>query len=156
MSSPVDRRVSTAKHGIRAALVRRPSVSHPFLTCPRYDLNALFTRGFGNLTINVQGLAKVSSIAPFPPCLIVLQGMFLPLAFYWGQDGARDNYSLQIRNIVEAGYRALPEKPVCLGECGIPFDMNEREAFRSGDFTWQERMMDALCTGLERSLVAFK
>lgn len=105
-----------------------------------YDLNALFTRGYGNLTINVQGLAK---------------GMFLPMAFYWGHEGARNNYWLQIRNIVEAGHRSLPEKPVCMGEVGIPFDMNEGEAFRTGDFTWHEKMMDAMCVGLERSLVAF-
>ncbi|KZV86991.1 cytoplasmic protein [Exidia glandulosa HHB12029] len=105
-----------------------------------YDLNALFTRGFGNFTINVQGLAK---------------GMFLPKTFYWGHGGARNNYSLQIRNIVEAGYRSLPEKPVCIGECGIPFDMNESEAFHSGDFQWQMKMMDAMCTGLERTLASF-
>lgn len=44
-------------------------------------------------------------------------------AFYWGQKGARDNYSLQMRNIVENGYRALGENPVMIGECGIPMDM---------------------------------
>ncbi|EJD50795.1 glycoside hydrolase [Auricularia subglabra TFB-10046 SS5] len=105
-----------------------------------YDLRALFERSFGDLTINVQGLAK---------------GMFLPLTLYWGHNSARDNYSLQIRNIVEAGYRSLPEKPVVIGECGIPFDMNGGEAFRSGDFGWQEKMMDALCTALDRALVSF-
>jgi len=49
--------------------------------------------------------------------------MFPPKAFYWGQRGARENYTLQIRNIVEASYRALGERPVIIGECGVPMDM---------------------------------
>lgn len=49
--------------------------------------------------------------------------MFLLKAFYWGHVGARNNFSLQIRNIVEAAYRVLGEMPVVIGECGIPMDM---------------------------------
>ncbi|KAF5384366.1 hypothetical protein D9615_003481 [Tricholomella constricta] len=105
-----------------------------------YDLNALFTKAFGDFTVNVQGLSR---------------GMFPLKAFYWGQQGARDNYSLQIRNLVEASYSSIGEKPVIIGECGIPMDMNQKEAFQTEDFTWQVRMMDAMLTGLERSLIGF-
>ena len=49
--------------------------------------------------------------------------MFPLKAFYWGQKGVRDHFALQIRNIVEAGYESLGEKPVIIGECGIPMDM---------------------------------
>lgn len=49
--------------------------------------------------------------------------MFPLKAFYWGQEGARDNFSLQIRNIVEHSYKSLGEQPVIIGECGIPMDM---------------------------------
>lgn len=49
--------------------------------------------------------------------------MFPLKGFYWGQKGARDNFALQIRNIVEHGYRSLGETPVIIGECGIPMDM---------------------------------
>ena len=49
--------------------------------------------------------------------------MFPLKAFYWGQKGARDNFFLQIRTIVEEGYRALGEKPVIIGEAGIPMDL---------------------------------
>ena len=52
----------------------------------------------------------------------MLQGMFLFKTFYWGQKGARDNYSLQICTIVENGYRVLGEIPVIIGVCGIPMD----------------------------------
>jgi hypothetical protein len=102
--------------------------------------------------------------------------MFLPKALYWGHAGARDNYAVQIRNIVEAGYRSLGERPVIIGECGVPMDMksvlllfffarhrlmdfrdsdSNKEAFESDDWAWQLRMMDALMTGLERALVGF-
>lgn len=49
--------------------------------------------------------------------------MFPLKAFYWGQKGARENYTLQIRNIAEEAYRSLGETPVVIGECGIPMDM---------------------------------
>ncbi|OCH85892.1 glycoside hydrolase [Obba rivulosa] len=105
-----------------------------------YDLNSLFAKAFRDFTVNVQGLSR---------------GMFPLKAFYWGQQGARDNFSLQIRNIVEAGYRSLGEMPVIIGECGIPMDLNKGEAFKTDDWTWQLRMMDAMVTALDRSLVGF-
>lgn len=49
--------------------------------------------------------------------------MFPLKAFYWGQRGVRDNYSVQIRTIVEKAYQVLGENPVIIGECGIPIDM---------------------------------
>ncbi|KAG6840292.1 hypothetical protein C0991_007685 [Blastosporella zonata] len=105
-----------------------------------YDLNALFAKAFGEFTVNVQGLSR---------------GMFPLKAFYWGQGGARKNFSLQIRNIVDRAYEVLGEQPVVIGECGIPMDMNKKAAFLTEDFTWQTKMMDAMLTGLERSLVGF-
>jgi len=105
-----------------------------------YDLYSLFNKSFGNLTVNVQGLSR---------------GLFAPLAFYWGHASARDNFSLQIGNIAREAYVSLGERPVVLGECGIPFDMNEKEAMRTNNFKWQAMMMDAMITGLERSLLSF-
>ena len=100
--------------------------------------------------------------------------MFPLKAFYWGQKGARDNFALQIRNIAEAAYRSLGENPVILGECGVPMDMKSVEfypplriffdsrlprsrgqSFETDDWVSQSRMMDAMITGLERSLVGF-
>jgi hypothetical protein len=57
---------------------------------------------------------------------------------------------------VEAGYRSLGERPVIIGECGVPMDMNRRAAFQTGDWTWQRRMMDGIITGLERANIGFK
>ncbi|KAK7680349.1 hypothetical protein QCA50_016589 [Cerrena zonata] len=105
-----------------------------------YDLNALFTKAYGDFTANVQGLSR---------------GMFPLKAFYWGHVGARNNFSLQLKNMTEAAYRSLGEKPVLIGECGIPVDLNKGEAFESDDWTWQNKMMDAMITALERSLLNF-
>ncbi|KAF8128604.1 glycoside hydrolase family 5 protein [Boletus edulis] len=105
-----------------------------------YDLNALFTKAFGDFTVNVQGLSR---------------GMFPLRAFYWGQKGARDNYSLQIRNIINVGHKVLGEMPILIGECGIPMDMNDKEALQTENWIWQYRMMDAMMTALERSLASF-
>lgn len=53
----------------------------------------------------------------------VMQGMFPLKAFYWGQRGARDNYSLQIKNIIDKAHKSLGDVPILIGECGIPMDM---------------------------------
>ena len=76
--------------------------------------------------MNVQGLSRVSVFnthsLPIRD-LIATQGMFPLKAFYWGQRGARENFSLQIRNIAQKGYEALGEVPIIIGECGVPMDM---------------------------------
>lgn len=69
--------------------------------------------------------------------------------FHWGHRGARDNFATQICTLVEASYRSLGDRPVVIGECGVPMDMNGRMAFNNDDWKWQRRMMDAMITALE-------
>lgn len=78
--------------------------------------------------MNVQGLSRVRRVGSADATRVLIewfnvQGMFPLKAFYWGQKGARDNFSLQMRNIVEEGYKSLGETPVIIGECGVPMDM---------------------------------
>ncbi|KAL7409574.1 glycoside hydrolase family 5 protein [Mrakia frigida] len=105
-----------------------------------YDLNALFTKGFGFMTINVQGLAR---------------GKFLPLCLYFGDSGAKKNYAHQLKNVLDSGYKILGERPQILGELGVPMDLNDKHSFRTSDFSWSSKMMDALISGLESNLVGF-
>ncbi|KAK4047845.1 hypothetical protein OIV83_005188 [Microbotryomycetes sp. JL201] len=105
-----------------------------------YDLQALFSKSLGHMSANVQGLSR---------------GMFLLKALYFGPWGLTKNYKKQIRNIVQAAYRKIGEVPIVLGETGVPFDLNGKKAFETGDYTWQERMMDSICSALEQNLVSY-
>lgn len=51
------------------------------------------------------------------------QGMFVLRALYWGDKGVRENYRLQIRNIVRAARERLGDVPIVFGECGVPMDL---------------------------------
>ncbi|KAH8918208.1 glycoside hydrolase family 5 protein [Atractiella rhizophila] len=103
-----------------------------------YDLNVLFSKQLGTMSVNVQGLSR---------------GMFILKALYFGLSGLKRNYELQVKNIVHAAYKNLGELPVIIAECGVPMDINRQSAFRTGYFKWQERMMDAILSAMESNLV---
>ncbi|WVQ85927.1 hypothetical protein IAT38_008095 [Cryptococcus sp. DSM 104549] len=105
-----------------------------------YDLNALFKKQYGFMSVNVQGLAR---------------GMFLLKALYFGQKAAKSNYALQIKTLVLGARLKLGPVPVIFGECGVPMDLNNEQALKTGDWKWQERMMDALISAMEGALVGF-
>lgn len=48
--------------------------------------------------------------------------MFLLNALYFGKS-VKDNYALQIRNIVQKARAKLGDVPIVLGECGVPMDL---------------------------------
>lgn len=101
------------------------SLLHTGTKLTRYDLNALFLKAYGDFSVNVQGLSRVGPLQRAGSQYLILssQGMFPLKAFYWGQKGARDNYTLQISNLANEAYRSIGEKPVIIGECGIPMDL---------------------------------
>jgi hypothetical protein len=96
-------------------------------------------------------------------------------AIYFGAKGAKTNYALQIGTILRSAQLSLGNTPVIIGECGIPIDMkcvslpfgvtfdvtdvgdrfSNSKAFTTNDFSWQERMMDALMGALETNLSCF-
>lgn len=49
--------------------------------------------------------------------------MFILKALYFGREGAKKNYALQLSKIVEASRQQLGEVPVIIGECGVPMDI---------------------------------
>lgn len=105
-----------------------------------YDLESLFTKSFGFMSANVQGLAR---------------GMPLWQALHFGRAGARKNYGTQMRNVVRAGYSAVGERPVIVGETGLPVDSNKAHGMRTGKWHWQARQADAVMCALESALTAF-
>lgn len=58
------------------------------------------------------------------------------------------SYATQMLNILRHGYRQIGEIPIILGETGCPFDLNDKAAFRTKDFRWQERMLDGICSAI--------
>jgi hypothetical protein len=74
----------------------------------------------------MQSLSKVLSLVIeiwVLDAYVVFWGMFSLKALCWGQQGARENYSLQIQDIVDHSYKVLGWKPILIGECGILMDI---------------------------------
>lgn len=106
-----------------------------------YDLNVLFSKAHGLMSVNVQGLSR---------------GMFVLKALYFGEAGLRANYRKQLGNILAYGRRSLGKAvPALIGEVGISFDINGRHAFATGDYDMQRQLMHGLVSAMEDCHVAF-
>ncbi|KAJ3122642.1 hypothetical protein HK100_011897 [Physocladia obscura] len=94
-----------------------------------YDLKALMTKNFDErITFDVQALSKGTKN--------VLGSM------YFGLSGAEKNYTGQIKNIVASGRNVVGDRPILMGECGIPMDINEKKAFETGDYRTHNKFLD--------------
>lgn len=105
-----------------------------------YDLNVLFGKVHGAMSVNVQGLSR---------------GLFLPMALYFGKEGLKKNYAKQIATLVENAKTSLGAVPIIIGEVGIPFDINGGRALRTGDYAKHIELYDALIEAMEKSQVAY-
>ncbi|EGG04240.1 family 5 glycoside hydrolase [Melampsora larici-populina 98AG31] len=105
-----------------------------------YDLFSLVHKSFGNITLDVQAICLKRPIWEW---------------IYFGQSGAKRNYTNQIKRIIKSAEKTIGNVPCLIGEIGMCMDLNKGEAFKTGDFTWQERQMDALICGLESNFVSF-
>ncbi|KAG0327413.1 hypothetical protein BG000_000965 [Podila horticola] len=106
-----------------------------------YDLHSLFNKSFdGRITHDVQGLSKGKNVFA---------------ATYFGLNGARKNYKGQLSNILNIGLQNVGNKPCLIGECGIPMDINQRQAFLSGDYQYHSKFLDAVLSSLEANLLSF-
>lgn len=105
-----------------------------------YDLNVLFSKIHTSMSVNVQGLAR---------------GMFILRALYFGATGLRKNYTAQLRNLVQHAHAFLGQLPIVIGEVGIPFDVNGRAAFKTGNYDSQRELMHALISAMEDNFVGF-
>lgn len=105
-----------------------------------YDLNVLFSKAYHSMSVNVQGLAR---------------GMFVLKALYFGPSGLRRNYAVQLRNLVQHAFQSLGLVPILIGEVGIPFDINDHKAFKTGDYTKQRELLHGLIAAMEDNLLGF-
>jgi hypothetical protein len=49
----------------------------------------------------------------------------------------------------------LGDKPTLIGEFGIPFDLNEKSAYKNGDFSDQEKCLDRSFQAMESNLLSY-
>lgn len=73
----------------------------------------------------------------------------------WGAQNVRKSFIGQIARIVRQSDEEMNHAPTLIGEVGIPFDMQEKQAYRTGDFSMQVRALDATMTALEKNFISF-
>ncbi|CDU25357.1 uncharacterized protein SPSC_05191 [Sporisorium scitamineum] len=119
----------------------RPGGEVGFVFAPHfYDLNVLFGKVHSWMSVNVQGLSR---------------GMFLLKALHFGVQGLRKNYLAQIGMIKELAYASLGTVPIIIGEVGLPFDINARHAYKTGDYSKHHELLDALINAMEKMGLGF-
>ncbi|KAG0315162.1 hypothetical protein BG000_005276 [Podila horticola] len=106
-----------------------------------YDLHSIFNKSFdGRITHDVQSLSKGKNVFS---------------ATYFGLKGAKRNYRGQLSNVLNIGLKNVGTKPCLIGECGIPMDINQRQAFLSGDYQHHSKFLDAVISAMESNLLSF-
>jgi len=64
-------------------------------------------------------------------------------------------FSQQLAKAREWSLTQMCGAPTLIGEVGIPFDMGQKRAYRTGDFSGQTRAMDANLCALEANLLSY-
>ncbi len=73
----------------------------------------------------------------------------------FGTGRVRRSFIQQLARIKQQGLVTMGGIPTLIGEAGIPFDMNHKRAYRSGDFSLQMRAMDASLSALDANLLHY-
>lgn len=64
-------------------------------------------------------------------------------------------FARQIKRLIRRGKETMRQAPTLIGEVGIPFDMQHKQAYDTGDFSLQIKAMDATMRALEANLANF-
>jgi hypothetical protein len=72
-----------------------------------------------------------------------------------GQQKVIDSFRAQLGQMKSLSRERLGNIPVLIGEIGIPYDMHEKHAFATGDFSAQIRSMHRCMDALEENLLSF-
>lgn len=74
---------------------------------------------------------------------------------YIGSRRVRQCFASQIAGILHQSDERMEHAPTLIGEVGVPFDLQDKRAYRTGNFTMQIQALDATLQALERNLVNF-
>lgn len=72
----------------------------------------------------------------------------------FGRKGVQRLFARQLAEIKKAGSEAMGGVPTLIGEFGIPFDLNDGEAYRTGDFAQHIAALDASFQALDANLLS--
>jgi hypothetical protein len=81
----------------------------------------------------------------------VLRGKYSTPAFAlkFGETAIRNCFRDQLAFMRQEGIDQMGEVPCVFTETGVPFDMNEKSAYKDGNYSSQIGAMDAIHYGLE-------
>jgi hypothetical protein len=71
----------------------------------------------------------------------------------FGPRGIRRSFAAQLAHLKAGAAVELGGVPTLIGECGIPFDLQEKHAYRTGDFSAQTTAMDRTFRAIEDNLL---
>ncbi|KAI8807308.1 glycoside hydrolase superfamily [Cladochytrium replicatum] len=74
-------------------------------------------------------------------------------ALKWGERAIRQSFREQLDVIRNEGLELFGEYPCIMGEFGIPFDMSNKYAYKTGDYSMQIKAMDANMYAVETNLL---
>jgi hypothetical protein len=72
-----------------------------------------------------------------------------------GEDAVQRAFVAQLGHARQAGIDEMGGIPTLIGEFGIPFDLDEKAAYRSGDFSTHIEALDAYVDAMDANLLSF-
>ena len=118
---------------------------------------------FTNLGWGSQDAANVVHAPHWYDAVTLLKKTFLPWftvdadtrKLIFGAANVRRNFAAQLARLLRQSDEQMNGAPTLLGEVGIPFDLDGKKAFRSGDFSRQVQALDASMAALEMNGLSF-
>jgi len=71
----------------------------------------------------------------------------------FGKNNIRRSYARQLCTLKDEADKRMGGVPIVVGEIGIPFDLNKKQAFKNGNFSAQSRAMDRSLKAIEDNLL---
>jgi hypothetical protein len=108
-----------------------------------YDGLTLINKKFNSMfTVDVVGLQRGNYVSPV-------------FALKFGEQGIKSCFSSQLATLKEEGQEYLGDFPCIMGEIGIPFDLDDKNAYSTGDYSSQIKAMNANMVALESNYLNF-
>jgi hypothetical protein len=73
----------------------------------------------------------------------------------FGKKNIREYFNRSLRKLKAETKASLGSRPTLIGEFGIPFDLNNKHAYSSGDFSDQEAVIDRSSNAMEANMLSY-